>query len=184
MKHPDTRTSPPGGYRYRQPETGIEFHYFTWFEIVLNVGKHRLANALDTSWDWEARLEHDACEQNPHWGCRDDSVPSAEDSPIVAAGRILWQWLHAFTETYPATPTEDDKSNARYWLAEWTQKIPQFGCNCRSEWARLMGSFPPDLSSGPNFVAWARISHDWVNRKLLKPIQYPELFEASPVKDL
>jgi hypothetical protein len=177
-------TAPPGGFRYTQPETGVVFNYFTWQEILLYVSQHRLAMGLDTTWDWDRRLEHDWCEQAPHVGCEDDSIPNPEDSPIVVAGRILWGQLHAFTETYPETPTEDDKSNARYWLHDWSQKIPQFGCNCRSEWTRLMANFPPDLSSGPAFVSWSRISHDWVNRKLNKPLHFPNLFNSSPIKDV
>lgn len=184
MKHPDKTTTPPGGYVYTQPETGARFHYFTWAEILLNVGNHRLAMGLDTTWEWNVRLENDYCEQNPHIPCTNDSVASPEDSPIAVAGRLLWGLLHDFTLQYPEAPTEDDKSNARYWLSRWAEKIPSFGCNCRSDWARLVASYAPDLSSRDAFVRWASNSHDNINRKLGKPIFRPEWFDASPAKDI
>lgn len=183
MKHPDKTTTPPGGYRYTQPETGVNFHFFTWHQMLEEVGKHRLANALDTTWDWDQRLENDVCLQNliP---CRDDEIAAPEDSPIVVAGRILWSALHAFASQYPENPTESDKSNSRYWMSDWASKIPQFGCNCRSEWTRLIAGFPPDYGSREAFYRWSVVSHDWVNRKLNKPLFHPDWFAASPAKDI
>lgn len=179
MKHPDRITTPSGGYSYTQPETGVHFHYFTWSEILTNVGKHRLANGLDTAWGWDARLEHDFCLQNPTLPCTDDAIQSPEDSPIAIAGRLLWGQLHAYASQYPQNPTESDVSNARYWLHEWTQKVPQFGCNCRSDWARLLANFPIDLSSGENFYKWSVQAHDRINAKLMKPIWNPEWYAQA-----
>lgn len=184
MKRPDIITSPHGGYKYTQPETGVLFHYFTWAEIVLNVGKHRQGMGLDLANGWIDRLMHDFCEQNLWLACQDDQRPATFDTPLAIAGRERWGELHAFTESYPESPTEDDKTKARYWMSQWRERIPRFGgCSCREDWARLEANYPPDYSSRETLVKWASNGHDWVNRRIGKPIFRPEWFETSPCKD-
>jgi hypothetical protein len=184
MKRPDIITSPHGGYKYTQPETGVLFHYFTWAEIMQNVGKHRQGMGLDLANGWIDRLMHDFCEQNSWLACQDDDRPPTFDTPLAIAGRERWAELHAFTESYAENPTEDDKTKARFWMAQWRERIPRFGgCSCREDWARLEANYPPDYSSRETLVRWASNGHDWVNRRIGKPIFRHEWFEASPCKD-
>lgn len=49
MKQVDRLTTPPGGYRYTQPETGVKFNRMTWQEILKEVSEHRAAEGLDRS---------------------------------------------------------------------------------------------------------------------------------------
>lgn len=181
LRIPNPHTTPPGKFRYTQPETGVTFEFGTWHEILLNVSNHRKAMGIaDLTIGWNDRLEHDACIENPHWRCEDDAKPHSTETPIAVLGRQLWGELHAFTESYPENPTTDDESKARYWLSSWRQKVPQFGgCNCRAEWARLEANFPADYSSRQAFVNWGIIAHDAINRKLVKPIFRPDLFESA-----
>lgn len=182
---PNKHTTPPGKFRYQQPETGVQFEAGTWDEILQSSGKHRRAMSLDLSVDWHKRLEHEACIQNAHWGCVDDNVPDTAISPLAVAGRQLWFELHQFAESFPQSPTEDDISKARYWLSAWRERIPRFGgCSCREDWARLEANFPPDYSSGEAFIRWASNGHDWVSRRIGKPLFHPEWFNASPVREL
>lgn len=177
---PSLATTPPGGFSYTQPETGVKFQYGTWHEMVMYVGKHRKAMGLDISDGWADRLEHEMCVQSPHLGCFDDSVPATCDTPLAVAGRALWKELHAFAEQYPEAPTEDDKSNARYWMASWRDRIPRYGgCTCREDWARLEANLPPDYNSRQSFVKWATVGHDAINRKIGKPIFRPDWLEAA-----
>lgn len=185
MKRPDTITSPPGGFVYIQPETKIRFHYFTWAEIVDNVGRHRRGMSLDLADAWLDRLMHDFCEQNGWLNCQDDSKPATFDTPLAIAGRALWLELHSFAEQYPEAPTEDDRSKARYFMAAWRERIPRFGgCLCREDWARLEAGYPPDYSSREAFVRWASNSHDWVSKRIGKTPMHPDWLAASPAKDI
>lgn len=184
MKRLDAITTPNGGYKYTQPETGVTFLYFTWAEVVQNVGKHRQANGLDTSHGWWDRLMHEVCDQQPWLGCQDDSVPFTGETALAVTGRECWRQLHEFAEKYAEVPTEDDKLHAKYFMASWRERIPRFGgCSCREDWARLEANYPPDYSSRETLVKWASNGHDWVNRRIGKPIFRPEWFETSPCKD-
>lgn len=186
LKIPNRHTTPPGKFRYTQPETGVKFEFGTWIEIIESVYKHRRAMGIaDTTVGWDERLQHDCCLQSPHWGCTDDSIPPSIETPIAVLGRELWSLLHTFAESYSENPTEDDISNARYWMSNWRTRIPQFGgCACREDWARLEASYPPDYTSRETLVRWASCGHDWVNRRLTKPIFRPDWFENSPAKDI
>lgn len=186
LKIPNIHTTPPGRFRYKQPETGATFEFGTWNEILDHVYRHRKAMGIaDLTVEWDSRLQHSACEQNPHWGCEDDAIPPSVETPIAVLGRELWGLLHSFAETYADSPTEEDKSNARYWMSHWRERIPRFGgCACREDWARLEASYPPDYSSRENFIKWASNGHDWVNRRIGKPIFHPEWFDVSPVREL
>lgn len=185
MKRPDTITSPPNGYLYRQPETGIPFHFFTWRQIVEEVGKHRKGMGLDLSDGWVDRLGHDICEQNLWWGCPDDDRPMSSDTPLALAGRAAWKSLHEFTEAYPDAPTDEDISRARYWMSKWRETIPRFGgCTCREDWARLEAVYPPDYSGNGAFARWAVVSHDAINRKIGHPIWNQEWWDEAVASGL
>ncbi len=184
LRIPQKATTPPGGFRYQQPETGVTFTYGTWQEILGYTSRHRQASGLDLSLGWQDRLEHATCEQSPHLGCFDDSVPVGQESPLAVQGREAWKALHAFTETYPDNPTETDRTKAIYFLANWRNLIPAFGCTCRSYWNTLVASYAPDLSSREAFIRWGTCCHDNINRKLGKPIFRPDWFDASPAKDI
>lgn len=61
----DPSSLPPGEYRYQQPETGFKIHTRSWSQMLRQVRSHRLGNeGTDLSEGWEARMEHDYCEQN------------------------------------------------------------------------------------------------------------------------
>lgn len=185
LKIPSIHTTPPGRFTYRQPETGAAFEYGTWSEVMSNVAAHRRGMSLDLAVGWDGRLEHDACTQSPHWGCFDDAVPISQDLPLAIAGKALWLELHAFAEQYPESPTEDDVSRARYWMANWRERIPRFGgCTCREDWARLEASYPPEYGSRAAFVRWASVAHDAINRKIGKPLFNAELFDAAVAQGL
>lgn len=189
--YPSKLTTPPvitlddqrGGFAYRERSTGIPFAFNTWAELIGSVMRHRQAMSLDLADGWQARFEDDFCSQNPHLGCQDDAKPATFDTPLAITGRALWGELHAYTETYPATPNEQDKALARYWMANWRERIPRFGgCSCREDWARLEASYPPDYTNRQSLVTWARIAHDAVSRKIGKPLFYPDLFNEAVAK--
>lgn len=192
--YPQKMTTPPvveiapgvrGGFAFREPETGVPFAYNTWHELILNVRNHRLGMSLDLADGWHLRFEDEFCRQNPHLQCEDDQKPWTLDTPLAIAGRAAWAELHAFCESYAENPTDDDRSRALYWMSAWRERIPRFGgCSCREDWGRLVASFPPDYTSRETLVRWATCGHDWVNRRIGKPLFRPDWFELSPCKDV
>jgi len=60
----DTTVSPPGGWRYIQPETGFEFTASTLREVVKRVTAHREANGLAIG-DPSADIQDFVCAQLP-----------------------------------------------------------------------------------------------------------------------
>jgi len=60
--------TPPGGWKYTQPESGAVFKshdYRTWTSDILS---HRKANGYAFGEEWEAELLDQACKENPNYG--------------------------------------------------------------------------------------------------------------------
>jgi hypothetical protein len=60
----NTSVTPPGGWRYVQPETGFEFAASTLRELVKKVTSHREANGIDVG-DPSADIQDFVCAQLP-----------------------------------------------------------------------------------------------------------------------
>lgn len=181
MKKVNPATTPPGNFRYRQPETNTPFETLTWQGMKEQVGNHRLGERLDLSFGWDKQLEHDACEQNPHWNCAEaDPLLPAHYAEVAAAGRVLWAELHAYANAYPVAPSDTDKAVAKGWIQNFHGRIPNYGCGCRDHFSRFLSSWAPELQSRAAFVRWAECLHDWVNRRLAKPYWNEAQFKGCP----
>jgi hypothetical protein len=90
----------PGGWRYRQPETGYVMQSIVWEELVRRVASHRVANGIAVAPGWEVRLEHDVCEQAQHGGrvCQYTTDATAANRPVNRSDvlnflRVAANWL-------------------------------------------------------------------------------------------
>jgi hypothetical protein len=185
MKKVNPATTPPGNFRYRQPETGTPFESMTWQGLREQVGNHRLGEHLDLSLGWDKHLENDACEQNPQWNCSEsDPILPAYFAELAATGRALWGELHGYAQAYPVAPTDADKAAARRWLQDFHNRIPNYGCGCRDHFNRYVTAWAPELQSRTAFVRWAECLHDWVNRRTAKPFWNEAQFKASPATNI
>ena len=82
--------------------------------------------------------------------------PYAElESRLHEAGRVHWRELHTKQNASPK------------WFADWLTRVPSYGCNCRRDFEKLLGSDPPDYA---DWFAWTVRIHNSVNEKLGKPI--------------
>jgi hypothetical protein len=68
------RVSRPGrgtsnDWRYVQPETGVVFNAFSYWELEAKVQKHRAAMELDTAEGWQDRFQDELCRQNSEAPC-------------------------------------------------------------------------------------------------------------------
>lgn len=66
-------TSPGRGtankWRYAQPETGVVFTGFSYWQVSNAVREHRSAMGLDLAEGWEERFQDDLCKQNEQVPC-------------------------------------------------------------------------------------------------------------------
>lgn len=59
----DKMSTPPGGWRYTQPESGYTMVFLTFAELLSAVYKHRVANGYDTAEGWQDRFAEQLCRQ-------------------------------------------------------------------------------------------------------------------------
>ncbi len=59
----DKMSTPPGGWRYTQPESGFTMSSITFSALLNAVYKHRLANGYDVADGWEDRFAEQLCRQ-------------------------------------------------------------------------------------------------------------------------
>jgi hypothetical protein len=67
-------------------------------------------------------------------------------------------WTRLYTEVF----TESD-------FEAWEQGIPNYGCSCKADFAKLKQQFPPVFVDGRLTFEWKSCVHNLVNRKLGKP---------------
>ena len=56
-------------WRYVQPETGVVFTGFSFWQVSNDVRQHRAAMKLDLSEGWEERFQDELCQQNEQVPC-------------------------------------------------------------------------------------------------------------------
>lgn len=71
----DLSTSPPGGWQYTEPATGVKFRHNDPRALMKLVGEHRRGNDLPTHGDWVQQVYHLICVQNPTTKCHDVNNP-------------------------------------------------------------------------------------------------------------
>lgn len=179
MKQVDRLTTPPGGYRYTQPETGVTFEAFTWQALIASVAAHRAAETIDLSVGWVERVEDAACAQNG-WNCVETASKEAVYGPMQEAGRRLWGELHAYASSYSEAPTDQEKQQTSQWIKDWRDRVPNYGCGCRDHASRFMSAWAPEVHSRAALVRYAECFHDWVNRRISKPFWNEAQYQTSP----
>lgn len=156
---PDGR---PGGWWYKQPETGQPFHTTGINALYKKIYVHRAALGLDISIGWQGRLHHQLCEQMPWIAC--EEVITNENNPLLVAGRKHWKELHDYASH------EGSMETAQAFMTDWRNRIPSFGCSCRRHFDQIELARPVDLSSREKFYQWTVDIHNDVNRSLGKPV--------------
>ncbi|KAH9386143.1 mitochondrial FAD-linked sulfhydryl oxidase [Nematocida major] len=81
-------------------------------------------------------------------------------------GRGTWTLIHTIAAKYPAEPTREYKGDVLKFVELLTKLFP---CeDCRGHFKKLVGGFPPKVSSREEFSLWACQAHNIVNRRLGK----------------
>lgn len=156
---------PPGGWRYRQPETGVEFHQTDLNALRNIVERHRRGNKLDLSYDWYDRWLNELCLQNSNCRCDYNKQAEGYEQPHIILGRALWKELHDKAALHKITP---DPSITQ-WFEDWLSKVPDYtGCRCRRNFLHIIQELPVDYTHN-GFESWAVDAHNKVSESIGKP---------------
>lgn len=86
----DPNRVPPGGYQYKQPESGKMFAYPYYVNLVNAVRAHRIENNYPLGANFLQELVDYNCEINPDW-CENTSGPSlAQKAASFAIAMKQW----------------------------------------------------------------------------------------------
>jgi hypothetical protein len=89
----DPATTPPEGWRYRQPETKKEFVHYSRNAFFAEIQSHRLANHLEITPTWQEEIEDALCRAHPEWGqsvcCRIEKVGARKAVSFAAMQSFL-----------------------------------------------------------------------------------------------
>ena len=66
----DRSGSPPGNWRIKVPQTGVEFKHYDYRAITNAYKSHCNANGILLSPNWEEEFLSEMCKQNPNWGSK------------------------------------------------------------------------------------------------------------------
>lgn len=72
---PNHVQGPPGGWRYKVPETGQSFAHVTEQGLLSQLRAHYKANDFNAPADLASRLEHYICEREPEYCVESDGQP-------------------------------------------------------------------------------------------------------------
>lgn len=71
----------PGGFRYRQGETGFLVTGPSWKDLLVNVQKHRMANNIPIGSNFEQDIENAVCAGAPPNWCSDNNPNRTAEVP-------------------------------------------------------------------------------------------------------
>ena len=104
--------TPPGGWRYKEPETGFWVEAPTWPDLKRAVRKHRLANNLPIPLGLDATIEQQLCEIVPPEYCQGDSqyTLAPAHAPTLAEAiqgtKVIFDWWLHGKQRIPAAEAE------------------------------------------------------------------------------
>jgi hypothetical protein len=113
---PNTTTAPPGGWRYRAPETGQLFRGASLSDLISQLNAHYRANGYDTPLaGFKPLIEDYICAETPET-CDDSYVrPATQTESVGVAGQLA----HTFHTVLQGTATLVS------WLAGGGERVTQ-----------------------------------------------------------
>jgi hypothetical protein len=104
-------TTPPGGWRYEQPETGAVLHGSSWSSLIKEVEKHRVQNGIKTA-GLEGDIETFLCSILPPSMCQ-FTQPKKTSKKTVGI-RDVADFVNAVKDTlYNGGVVEEEKARKR-----------------------------------------------------------------------
>jgi len=96
----NTNSTPPGGWEYKQPESGRVFKHYSYEAWTNAIREHRLGNGYLMTADWQLELQDQLCKKNPNLfpgTCRRVNMLGRKRRFSFGATMsflgMLWKWL-------------------------------------------------------------------------------------------
>jgi hypothetical protein len=157
----DTFTKVPSGWKVTDPITGVRFEANSYRNLKGKIDTHRRSNNLpvDGLDEW---IAEQICAKNAPEYCQEwPNLTNAVLKMLGFDGPGLWGELHRRTLSH-------DDSPDWVWLDMWAEKIPKYGCSCRSKWKEWKHENPPPWDK-EGYWRWGWAFHNHVNQELGKP---------------
>lgn len=94
-------------------------------------------------------------------------VPRKPSQPPLSheeRGRRAWKLLHEYRLAVWSA------KEAEAWFRKtWMRQIPRYGCNCSSEFKKILDLLPPRFETYDDFFLWTVDAHNAVNERLGRP---------------
>jgi len=126
----NNQTTPPGGFYYKQSESGFEFRHIVFGEIVKRVREHRAANGYDLSLGWADRVEDEMCASMPPGVCHHvEETPPDGPRSIKLADALNFLKSMAYWVTHGTGFVEQEEADRRARICvDGPFNQPSVGC--------------------------------------------------------
>lgn len=129
--------SPPGGWKYTQPESGKFFSGISYRQLFELVAAHRRGNNYDVAPGWEQRFEEEFCQQNQLVGTQWCPLQNQDPKPERSLGlsdvrRFLYSVQEAVVKKGDIFVSQEEAENRAATCASCINNatVPGcFGCN-------------------------------------------------------
>lgn len=155
----DTFSKPPSGWKVTDPITGVRFEANSYRNLRGKIDTHRRSNNLSREGIEDFIAEQICAKNDPSFCQMWPDFKGAVMRMLGYDGPQLWKELH---QRALAHEGEQDW----VWLDQWRERIPRYGCNCRSKWKELMAKHPPTWN---HYFEWTWRMHNAVSESLGKP---------------
>ena len=100
-----------------------------------------------------------------------DVVPFVSRAPQTVAKDQPSHWpeLHRYAAERAFHGVEWDAGEATAFLADWTARIPRYGCACQANWKKYIEENPPNFNSAWKFFYWSWLAHNYVSEHHVNP---------------
>lgn len=92
-------------------------------------------------------------------------------------GRSTWKFLHTLAATYPASPSEEERTRMKRFMEDFAHVYPC--APCASSFREILHEHPVQTKTGPQFAQWMCDVHNQVNLHTGK-----QLFDCAKVGDI
>lgn len=124
--------------------------------------------------DWSKKAQKMAFETPKSSSSAEGYEPFPCPPDSVQLGTATWTFLHTMAAYYPEKPTENQKSDMKSFISNFSKFYP---CNhCAEHLREELGKRPPVVESRSKLSLWFCELHNEVNDRLGKPI-----FDCSKV---
>lgn len=109
MKKPtQTVETPPGGWKYTEPQTGVTITHTNFRAFMAKIFEHREANELFTGSGWKDDVLDLVCRQNPTTICHDEDKPERrmDLSDVRRFAITLSNWIGQGAQWVPQEEAE------------------------------------------------------------------------------